>query len=92
MANRQSCQMERIQAKPMSDLTWSHDGAEHPHCRLAFCTLQHRDCDLVRLTTYTFYDSSPGRRISSKQTIIFPSLDLIVVQSMSKAVRSRTSE
>ena len=23
MANRQSCQMERIQIKPMSDLTWS---------------------------------------------------------------------
>ena len=45
--------------------------------RLAPYTLQYRDCGLVRLTTYILYnDSCPGHRISSKQTIIFPSLDL----------------
>ena len=85
MASRLSCQVERIQSQAdvrpdlTLDLTWSHDdGAERPHYRLAPYTLQHRDCDLVRLTTYTFYDSCPGRRNYSKQTIIFPSLGLVV--------------
>jgi hypothetical protein len=78
------------QADVRPGLITRRSGVQHPHYRLAPCTLQHRGCDLVILYVLPLTPSMipvPGVEFLPSRQSSSPSLDLVVLY-MSRAVRS----